>query len=178
MKSKLVHLIGWGTLLGFGGLGLVLNHFINQKPFLHHGYPWQYQLGLGLLYGAISAYVILWFIRIPIIAADCQKYVDLIKPLNITPTSAFFLSLCAGLGEELFFRVALQPTLGIWPCSVIFVAVHGYLNIRRPIFYYGLLMTIIVGGIGYLYRDFGFWSAVAAHFMIDFILFNSLKKFN
>ena len=176
MKSKVVHLIGWGTLLGFGGLGLLVNFFLNNSGFLTSSYSLLGQLLIGLSYGLISALVIIRFVQIPFIAKDCQKYVRLVKSLNLNYLACIFLSLCAAFGEELFFRVALQPNLGIVLTSILFVAVHGYLNIKRPIFYYGVLMVFVVAGIGTIYSEIGFWAACSSHFMIDLVLFRYLGQ--
>ena len=177
--SKVVHLIGWATLLGFGLSGLLLYYFFLSDDILRvflDGSNYPTQLLYGLAYGLVSAVFISYFTQIPFLKKDCQRYTDMIKGLNLTPVAIFFLSLCAGVGEELFFRVALQPHWGIWITSVIFVAIHGYLNPKRPVFLYGLVMVIVVAGIGWLYEKHGFWSAASAHFMIDFYLFQFISK--
>lgn len=177
--SKLVHLIGWGTLLGFGGSGLASYYFFVSEDIIqvfNGGSDLYLQLFYGLSYGLVSAVFISYFTQIPFLQKDCQRYTDMIKSLNLNQLAIFFLSLCAGVGEELFFRVALQPHWGIWITSVIFVAVHGYLNPKRPVFLYGFVMVFVVAGIGWLYETHGFWSATAAHFMVDFYLFHFISK--
>ena len=104
---------------------------------------------------------------------EYEYYRDLIKqllPEKITILQVLFLSLCAGIGEELFFRGYLQYYWGIWITSVFFVAIHGYLNPKRPIFFYGLFMIADIAGVGWLYEEYGFIAAATAHAMIDFIL--------
>ena len=179
--SKTVHVIGWSTLLGFGLLGIVLYYFFispDISTIFLHGQGLFVQLAYGLAFGLISALFISYFTQISILKKECRRYIEMVKSLNLNSQSIFFLSLCAGVGEELFFRVALQPHLGIWVTSVFFVAIHGYLNPLRPIFLYGLVMVFIVAGMGWLYEEYGFWCAAAAHFMIDFYLFTFINKQN
>ena len=177
MNSKQVNLLGWGTLLGFGFLGLTINYFLNDTSFFSPLYFHDSTfLGLliGLAYGFIIAYASSLLTEGPKLKEACRKYTDKIQALNLSFPQYIFLSFCAGVGEELFFRVALQPHLGLWVTSILFVAVHGYLNPRSYIFIYGSFLVFIVAGMGFLYIKFGFWSAAAAHFAYDLYLFKDI----
>ncbi|MCM8532990.1 MAG: CPBP family intramembrane metalloprotease [Lentisphaeraceae bacterium] len=179
MNSKQVHLLGWGTLLGFGILGLLLNSYLNNSDFFS---PFSFEessfigIGVGLTYGFAVAYLSSFITEGPKLKEACRKYTDKIQSLNLSFPQCFFLSLCAGVGEELFFRVALQPQFGLWVTSILFVAIHGYLNPRSYICIYGLLLVFIVAGMGLLYVKFDFWSAAAAHFAYDLFLFKEIIK--
>ncbi|MCM8534512.1 MAG: CPBP family intramembrane metalloprotease [Lentisphaeraceae bacterium] len=179
MNSKQVHLLGWGTLLGFGILGLLLNSYLNDANLFS---PLSFRdssfLGIviGLLYGFSVAYASSLITEGPKLKEACRKYTDKIHALNLSFPQCIFLSFCAGVGEELFFRVALQPQFGLWGTSILFVAIHGYLNPRSYIFVYGLLLVFIVAGMGFLYIKFDFWSAAAAHFAYDLFLFKEIIK--
>jgi membrane protease YdiL (CAAX protease family) len=56
------------------------------------------------------------------------------------------LSIAAGLGEELLFRGALQPVLGLWPTALVFSVAHlqyGFTPATLTIFLFGLVLGII-----------------------------------
>jgi hypothetical protein len=89
------------------------------------------------------------------------------------------VSLCAGIGEEIFFRGVVQPLpyCGVWVTAIFFVAIHGYLNpMDWRISIYGVYMTILIAGLGYLTDYMGLTTAMVAHTMIDVVLFSYLTK--
>src|SRR5690606_14751744 len=87
------------------------------------------------------------------------------------------LSLCAGIGEELFFRAGIQPFLGIWWTAILFVFIHGYLDPRNwRISIYGLVMVGIIAWFGYRFETIGIVAAMIAHAAFDFILFVNAER--
>jgi hypothetical protein len=79
------------------------------------------------------------------------------------------------VGEEILFRGGIQPYLGIWLTSILFVLLHGYLNPRNiPMTFFGIYMVIIVGGLGYLTVRNGLLTAIVAHIVIDWVLLSFL----
>ncbi len=109
--------------------------------------------------------------------AEKEYYKRKVAVFNLNYFNIILVSLCAGIGEEIFFRAALQPIIGIWPTAIIFVILHGYINPRNwRISIYGFFMIIIMLGIGYLYETVGLISVMVAHTVIDIILFNMLMN--
>lgn len=99
----------------------------------------------------------------------------LVSSLNLTFWDALFLSLCAGIGEELLFRVGVQFYLGVILTSILFVALHGYLNPkswRQSL--YGFVVLPLSFILGYGYEWLGLWFVVAIHASYDFVLFRLL----
>ena len=177
MNRKTAYILGWVTLLGFGGCGLALVYFINNQcplELLKSGEPLYIQLPVGLAYGVVSAVAVMLIMRHPVMAKEELRYKKLLGPLDIDFKGILFLSFCAGFGEEMFFRAFLQPITGIWLASLIFVILHGYLNPKRPIFFYGLFLVFDIAGLGWLFDSVGPWTAVAGHFIIDVILLSHL----
>ncbi len=87
-----------------------------------------------------------------------------------------YISVCAGVGEEILFRAAVQPLLGLVWTSLLFVALHGYLNpFDRRLFVYGLLMTAFILIVGIFFIQFGIWPCIAAHIAIDYVLLRRLS---
>ncbi|MBN1316895.1 MAG: CPBP family intramembrane metalloprotease [Anaerolineales bacterium] len=76
----------------------------------------------------------------------------------------FLLSVLSGFGEEILFRGALQPRLGLVFTAILFASTHIQYSISPA--------TLVVLGIGLvlglLRRYFGTWTAIFAHFGYNF----------
>ncbi|GAB3361710.1 CPBP family intramembrane glutamic endopeptidase [Lysobacter tyrosinilyticus] len=53
-----------------------------------------------------------------------QHTIQSYSRLNLAGLNPLWIALAAGIGEELLFRGALQPVMGIWLSSLIFVLAH------------------------------------------------------
>ncbi|RMG82056.1 MAG: CPBP family intramembrane metalloprotease, partial [Bacteroidetes bacterium] len=166
--------MGLATLLGMGGLGAVVIYFFiapDLKSYFLSGAPIYLQLVIGSVYGILSAFLAWQLINSPKLKRIKAEYIGFLSSLKLSLGEILFISFCAGVGEELLFRGAVQPYLGIFFTSVVFVAVHGYLNPKNPdIVWYGIFMTLVIIGIGNMYEKIGVFSAMSAHFWIDVIL--------
>jgi membrane protease YdiL (CAAX protease family) len=129
------------------------------------------QLAVGVVVGLLAGFGARFLISQPFMAGVRMKYARLFANLELSMSEVLFIALCAGFGEEILFRGALQPLLGIPITSVFFVLIHGYLNPKDwRISIYGLFMTAVIFGFGYMTEFFGIWSAMVAHTVIDIIL--------
>jgi CAAX protease family protein len=169
------------TLFGFSIVGILIIetfHDFTLEQVVDFGSPWPYQVLRGLVFGTIAAACMIWMIGTSLLAEARNFFSGLISEANLKLPDLIFLSLAAGIGEEILFRAALQPFLGIWLTALIFVALHGYLNpMNLQMSIYGVLMVIISAGLGYLFEFIGIFAAMSAHFIIDLILFIYLKFF-
>lgn len=146
---------------------------------LKSGIAWYYQLAIGLVYGFVAAFAGWQIIKTQLLSEVRGYYGDIIKSLNLNRAEIIFISFCAGVGEEILFRGAIQYWLGIWLTAILFVAIHGYLNPKNwKLSIYGAFMTFAIAGIGYFFEYFGIISAIAAHFMIDVYLFSVINPKN
>ena len=110
----------------------------------------------GLEFGIIYAFFASLLLKAPIFERVPLKMEKMIRSLNLSIPEALFLSLCAGVGEELLFRSGVQFYLGIWPASIIFVAIHGYFSIKNPLIsLYGLIVLPFILIIAYGFDYFG-----------------------
>jgi uncharacterized protein len=136
------------------------------------------QIGLGLLVGSILGMGAKWVVKRPMLSPLATRYSRMMQSLNLKQGHIYFLSFCAGFGEELLFRGAIQPLAGIWITAIIFVGIHGYLNpMNWRISLYGIYMTLAIALLGYLTEWWGIFAACAAHMAIDVVLFNFLMAF-
>lgn len=172
--NKSVFLLGMITLLGFGIGGILIITYFQDLSFLEiwrRGDSIFLQLGRGSLAGLVASGIALFIISRKFFAKEKAFYYGLIGKLSLTPSGIIFLSLCAGIGEEIFFRAAIQPFLGIGMTSFLFVLLHGYLtpkNLRLTV--YGLVLTLIIIGFGYLFELSGLIAAITAHAVFDLVL--------
>ncbi len=81
--------------------------------------------------------------------------------------AAFLLSILSSVSEEILFRGAVQPVLGIIPTAVLF----GIIHLQYAISPATLIVLLIGVVLGMLRRYFGTWTAVLAHFGYNFSLF-------
>ena len=179
MKKSKLYLLGFFTLFGMGGIGIILIELFQNSSTMslfETGMVWYYQLLIGLIYGLVAALLGWRLINIQLMHDVKSFYALIIQQLKLNWLDIIFISFCAAVGEELLFRGAIQYWLGIYITSIVFVGIHGYLNPKDwKISVYGLFMTLIIAGIGYGFLYLGIWFSIFAHIAIDIIL---LKKLN
>jgi membrane protease YdiL (CAAX protease family) len=172
--------MGLVTLLIFPIPAFIALHFFENKSFTDfldldsiNLFSILSGCGIGFVYACI-AHLILGF---PIFKTVPLRVDELVRSMNLRFIDALFLSLCAGIGEELLFRAGIQFYLGPIITSVLFVALHGYLNPlnwRQSL--YGIVVLPLSFILGYGYELYGLWFAIAAHSSYDFVLFLSMRR--
>ena len=183
MRSKRFLVVaGIVTLFGIGGIGIVLIVLFQHQPveeiFLAGTHSPFIQLLTGFAYGIISSVVLLILLNRKMLDAARYFFAGVLKKYGAGYTGIILLSFCAGVGEELLFRGALQYWAGVWLTSFVFIFLHGYLNpTDRPLFMYGTVLLIVSSGFGYLMKYSGLFAAMNAHFLVDVVLMIYLKRF-
>lgn len=146
------------------------------KAFFSGGCPLHIQLLRGGSFGITAFIVALVFVKSPWFKASRIFFTGLVASIHPSFVHILFYSFCAGVGEEILFRGAVQPYLGIWFTSIVFIFLHGYLNpFNWPIMLYGFLMIFISAGLGYLFEIYGIYAAMLAHFIFDVGMFSFLR---
>jgi membrane protease YdiL (CAAX protease family) len=177
-KVPVIVWLGLATLVLFGGGGIALITGVQQRALeevLVHGMGAPSQVLYGLLVGAAIGFMAWAIIRAPGFTPLRERYAMLIG-LHVQQRSMrIAISICAGVGEELFFRGALQPWLGIPVTAVVFVAIHGYLDPRdKRLFIYGAALTLGMMVLGWMADVQGLVGPMVAHTLIDIILLERL----
>ena len=112
---------------------------------LHGGAPAPELLGGLALGGLASALCYRWRER-PGMRAMAQELGRALGPLRGAEVLA--ISLASGVGEELLFRGALQPWLGLVPTSILFAAMHPPITPALRIWpWMALLAGCVLGGL-------------------------------
>ena len=87
------------------------------------------------------------------------------------------VALAAGVGEEFFFRGALDPLVGRWFTALGFVIVHGAIRIRdRNSAAFAVFLYAASLGLSALYRWQGLECAMAAHTAYDLVMLVFLAR--
>jgi membrane protease YdiL (CAAX protease family) len=167
------------TLFGFSGIAYFILSFSSK---IHYFEMFEYEniaasISIGLGFGAVGAFIGILILKLPALKETSTFYASLFKDLELQWTDIVFYSFCAGVGEEILFRGALQPLMGLWWAAILFVVLHGYISTKdwkKSI--YGVFLTLISAGFGYLTLYLDIFSAMAAHFIFDVIMFIKLRK--
>lgn len=142
----------------------LLERWIGPAPLL-------VQLAVGVVMGLVAGFTARFIISRDFMRSVRLKYARMFGNLDLSLSEVMFIAVCAGFGEELLFRGVIQPLLGIAITSVLFVAIHGYLNPKDwRVSVYGLFMSLVIVGFGLATDFFGIWSAIIAHTLVDIIL--------
>lgn len=179
-RPSIVRILGWATLLVFSvGGAAIMVLFQGRDPMEAimgpARLPLQIVLGAGA--GLVTGFTAWWIVQRRFMRPVLYRYADLVGPLMAFRSDRIFVSICAGIGEELFFRGALQHWAGIPITAVLFVALHGYLDPRSwRISLYGGFMTIAMIGFGSLAARYGLLAPMIAHAIVDVVLLEKLQK--
>ncbi len=131
-----------------------------------------WQVAPGAAIGALFAGLVWWLGR----RLDAtRRIVTLLAEAldfgKMTFRHVILFSLLAAFPEELLFRGAVQPSLGLLAASVIFGALHA---VTRPYFVYATLAGLLLGGL-YLWSG-SLWLPIGAHFAVDVVTFTLLLQ--
>ena len=165
-------------LFGAGGWALIV--LVQERSFaqvLWGERTISFQIASGTFAGlAIGAFAG-WLIDRPFMSMVKDRYTRIIGGVVSRPFDIVVVSLCAGIGEEVFFRGAIQHWLGIAATAVLFVAIHGYLDPRNwRLSVYGITLTLGMIALGGMADAWGLISPMAAHAAIDVVLLWKLAR--
>lgn len=159
--------------LVIGALGLVMAWFILGEFLLPEFVKTNviFHIPLGLLYGASAAILVVIIARNSRVFQKSRISKVLIFIKTFSWPQAIILSVAAGVCEELLFRGALQPLIGIWFSSALFAVVHAYGKLYLFISFLASL------GLGYIYIITGSLVApIIAHAIYDFLIILAIKR--
>jgi len=102
-----------------------------------------------------------------------RQLLDLVSRLDLGGLNPLWISLSAGIGEEILFRGALQPILGIWWTSFIFTVAHFWsgqfqsMNWQKLIYAASVFVTGLL--LGYVFSEIGLIAAMVTHATVDVV---------
>ncbi|MFN8863042.1 MAG: CPBP family intramembrane glutamic endopeptidase [Flavobacteriales bacterium] len=179
IPKAVVMRLALGTLIGMPLVAILVDRYFEEVDLASQiiGYQaWYIQTGLGIALGLVAGFSARWLIQRPFMQTVNRKYSNLLGQFNLTWSEVIFISMCAGVGEELLFRGAIQPFMGVVLTAMVFVAIHGYLNpMDWRMSVYGIMMTGFIAAIGFAAEWAGLIPAMIAHTLIDVILLQNLQ---
>lgn len=155
----------WAALAGR------LPFWVGEPPSLESVQRWA---AVGVLFGLCVVILSHQLMRFEFSQRMAKTFQAVLGPL--TWGQAFLLALFSGIAEELLFRGAMQPTLGLGLTSLLFAFVHWPMS---P----DLVPWTISAGLMGLAMGWGFETSghvvgpVLAHFTINFINLRSLSRY-
>jgi membrane protease YdiL (CAAX protease family) len=94
---------------------------------------------------------------------------------ELSSKEIFLLAASSAVGEELFFRGAMLPALGLWPSSALFALMH--LRAQKRFLPWTAMSFIMGVAMGLMYMKIGDLGApIVAHFTINLLNLNYIAK--
>lgn len=180
-RELLVVSIGSGLVYLF--FSIILYEFVHEDHlfdlFLQTGgLHWQLTAGAG--FGLASAWTIILACYVRPVRSVLQDYpiMKVVANTRFSHADRIHISLVAGVGEELLFRGAIQPLIGVWWTSLLFIALHGYIRLDSLAHaWFALLMFALSVGLGFLFEWLGIVAAMTAHAVYDLVMLYAAKRF-
>lgn len=163
-------------------IGFTIIHFFHDRSIIENlsdGNSIGLQILTGITAGWMFGYIGRWMFKNPKLRKTLDDYLIIkeLKNLSLSNSQILQISIIAGISEEILFRAALQPLIGIWLTSLIFIGVHGYIRFKTWGHTLFTLFTFLLSVLlGFLYIHFGIISAMLAHAVYDILLLRELKN--
>lgn len=140
--------------------------FAGRMPLL-----WQVLVGQGLaLVAAVASYLLY---RLTAKSASTARTVESYSRLDLRGLNPLWISIAAAVGEEMLFRAALQPWLGMWIVSLLFLVTHIPVYRFRKLDGATLSQVAGIFGcsvlLGLVFDHVGLLAAVLVHLWIDVV---------
>jgi len=159
-----------GVLVGVAvGVVLLLHP---EPPFgaWQVGFPAHHQLAVGFGFATLAAFA---SFAVSFLAARTRalRPPEDLRHINLAGSNPVWFGVAAGLGEEMLFRGALQPLLGLWWSSALFTIAHiqtarltsGWS--RKGVYLVGVFGASVA--LGLVFQHIGLLAAILVHATID-----------
>ncbi|MBI3447539.1 MAG: CPBP family intramembrane metalloprotease [Acidobacteria bacterium] len=152
--------------------GVSLFRFHSLEPLAISVAPLLTQVAGGLLVGtafAVSGLALL--LKARVFESARRKGREVLRATKLGRVDFAIMAIGAGVGEELFFRAALQPLVGLWISSVLFTIAHYWVPLTGAArLYYATFVLAISVALGGLLLYGGLLAAIVAHATVDMII--------
>lgn len=163
------------TCVAFSVLALLVIFAFHDAPRAVFTGPmgWGSQLLFGLGLSALAAVGSYLSFRLTAQSEATRNTITAYGRLDLAGLNPLWISLAAAIGEELLFRAALQPLLGVWITSLIFLLTHTPVYQFRKLNRATLVQAAGVFGasvaLGFIYQYVGLLAAVLVHTALDVV---------
>lgn len=123
---------------------------------------------------ALLAAVASWFMfKLTARSTSSARTIESYSRLDLGGLNPLWISIAAAVGEELLFRAALQPLLGVWIVSLLFLLTHVPVYRFRKFDAATLVQAAgVFGGsvlLGFVFEYVGLLAAMLVHAWIDIV---------
>lgn len=130
-------------------------------------------IGQGLALVAAAAAYLEYRLSARSATATATRAVDRYARLDLRGLNPLWMGVTAAVGEELLFRAALQPLLGLWVTSLVFLLTHTPVYRFRQLDRATLVQAAGVFGVsvvlGAVFQTVGLLAAIMVHAWIDIV---------
>jgi membrane protease YdiL (CAAX protease family) len=131
------------------------------------------QLLVGQVLALIAAGVSWLLFKLTANSASSARTVQSYARLDLSGLNPLWISIAAAIGEEMLFRAALQPLLGVWIVSLLFLLTHVPVYRFRKLDGATLAQAAAVFGgsvvLGFVFEYVGLLAAMLVHMWIDIV---------
>ena len=131
------------------------------------------QLLVGQVLALVAAGVSWLLFRFTASSASSARTIESYARLDLSGLNPLWIGIAAAIGEEMLFRAALQPLLGVWIVSLIFLLTHVPVYRFRKLDGATLAQAAAVFGgsvvLGFVFQRVGLLAAMLVHAWIDIV---------
>ncbi len=167
----------------FCALAIVVILLFHRRPYgsvLFQGLPLVVQAALGVAAGGLYWLVTLLGSRLVAHGKASQNIAESYSRLDLSGWNPLWMAIAAGLGEELLFRGALQPLLGVWVTSILFVLAHvrayRFDALNKRVLLQSISIFAISVALGYIAIHAGLVTAMIVHAAMDIVGLYAVRR--
>jgi membrane protease YdiL (CAAX protease family) len=131
------------------------------------------QLLVGQALALIAAGVSWALFRLTANSASSARTIDSYARLDLRGLNPLWISIAAAIGEEVLFRAALQPLLGVWIVSLLFLLTHVPVYRFRKLDGAAIAQaaSVFAGSVvlGFVFEYVGLIASILVHAWIDIV---------
>ena len=170
-------------LVGFLAIAFLINALFGPKPLwavMSDGRSLVWQVSAGIVLAiAFSVPALLAILKIDFFRSFKTLLLDLTQRVDLSGWNPLWFGLCAGIGEELLFRGALQPLLGIWWTGLFFTVARsgtgGFKSMNFMKWGYAAFLFLTSLMLGLVLTQVGLMATIVLHSVADVIIFFVLR---
>lgn len=109
-----------------------------------------------------------------------QHIAESYNRLDLSGWNPLWIAVAAGVGEELFFRGALQPIVGLWVASILFVLVHirayRWNGLNKRVLLQAISILAVGLALGLVAMYVGLLAAIIVHSAMDAVGLYAIRR--
>jgi membrane protease YdiL (CAAX protease family) len=170
-------------LVGLLAIVFLINALFGPKPLwavVSDGRSLVWQVNAGIVLAiAFSVPALVAVLKLDFLRSFKVLLLELTQRVDLSGWNPLWFGLCAGIGEELLFRGALQPLLGIWWTGLLFALAHygtgGFKSMNFMKWGYAAFLFLTSLMLGLVLTQIGLIATMVLHSVADAVIFFVLR---